>query len=234
MNTYQEPITTIIDSNALSQSAFIRQVFAWMSFALFVSAALAYLVTISPAAQKLIFGTPFAFIGLIIVEFGLVIYLSARITEMSLATARIALIVYAALNGITLSTIFFAYTASSIANTFLVAGGTFAAMALFGYVTKRDLTSWGHLLMMFLFGIIIAGVVNIFLHSATLYWTTTVIGIGLFVGLTAYDTQKIKNMALGGGTLEGEQKGAILGALILYLDFVNLFLFLLRIFGRRK
>ncbi|GAC1413280.1 MAG: Bax inhibitor-1/YccA family protein [Candidatus Doudnabacteria bacterium] len=234
MEFYQDQPTIVNAAvSTAEQQTFVREVFGWMSLALFISAALAYLVSTSKAIQQIIFGTPLLFMGLIIAEFGLVIYLTARISKMSLSAARTSFFLYAALNGLTLSTVFLVYTAGSLATTFAVAGSTFGVMALYGYVTKKDLTSWGHLLLMFLFGIIIAGFINIFLKSTTLYWTTTIIGIGLFVGLTAYDTQKIKYMANGGtgGSLE---KGAILGALMLYLDFINLFLFLLRIFGRRR
>ncbi len=225
---------SVLEVSGVTQQSFMAKVFGWMSFALFISAALAFYVSSSEAAQNIIFGTKFLFIGLIIAEFAIVIYLTARIAKMSVSSARIALIAYAALSGVTLSTVFLVYTAGSLASTFVVAAGTFGVTAIYGYVTKRDLTSWGNLLFMFLIGLVIAQVVNMFLASSTLYWTTTIIGIGLFVGLTAYDTQKIKNMGSGNITAEDEQKGAILGALMLYLDFINLFLFLLRIFGRRK
>jgi FtsH-binding integral membrane protein len=233
MALYQsQPV--VVEAGASAQQSFMTKVFGWMSLSLLISAALAYFVSVSPAAQDIIFGVPFLYIALILAELGLVIYLSARITKMSVSSARLSMIAYAALSGITLSTIFLAYTAGSIASTFVVAAGTFAVTAVYGYATKRDLTSWGSLLFMFLIGLVIAQVVNMFIGSSTLYWTTTVIGIGLFVGLTAYDAQKIKNMATGSYSVEEEQKGAIFGALMLYLDFVNLFLFLLRIFGRRK
>ncbi|MDB4940317.1 MAG: ybhL [Candidatus Doudnabacteria bacterium] len=234
MNSFQNNLTTIDPVVIKDQSAFLSRVFGWMALALFISAGLAYFVAGSVAVQQIVFGSPLIFFGLMIAELGLVIYLSAKITKMSVSAAKISFFLYAALNGLTLSAIFLAYTASSIAGTFIVSAATFGVMALYGYITKRDLTSWGHLLMMFLFGIIIAGIVNIFIQSTTLYWTTTVIGIGLFVGLTAYDTQRIKNMSIGNINSPDEQKGAILGALILYLDFINLFLFVLRIFGKRK
>lgn len=234
MESYQDrPLVVDALASTIDQQAFIRRVFGWMSLALFVSAALAFFVASSAALQHIIFGIPFLFIALIIAEFGLVLYLTARINKMSLTAAKTAFFAYAALNGLTLSTIFLAYTAGSLAGTFVVAASAFGVMSLYGYITKKDLTSWGHLLMMFLIGLIIAQVVNIFFHNTTLYWTTTIIGVGVFVGLTAYDTQKIKYMANTGvgGDLG---KGAVLGALILYLDFINLFLFLLRIFGRRR
>jgi hypothetical protein len=137
-------------------------------------------------------------------------------------------------NGMTLSFIFLVYTTASISSTFFITAGVFGGMAAYGYFTKRDLTSWGSLLVMGLFGIILASIVNIFLHSETIYWAITYIGVIIFVGLTAYDTQKVKLMAESGGDEETRNKGAVLGALSLYLDFVLLFIYLLRIFGKRR
>jgi FtsH-binding integral membrane protein len=142
---------------------------------------------------------------------------------------------YSALTGLTLSVIFLVYTAESLATTFFVTAGTFGLMSAYGYVTKRDLTGLGSFLMMGLIGMVLASVVNMFFNNSTVYWITTYIGILIFVGLTAYDTQKIKQMsALGLEGGEMEQKGAIMGALRLYLDFINLFLLLLRLMGNRK
>ncbi len=175
------------------------------------------------------------FFGLIIAELGLVMTLSAAIGRLQATTATLMFFAYSALNGLTLSAIFIAYTSASIANTFFVTAGTFGAMSLYGYATKRDLTSWGSFLFMGLIGVIIASVVNIFLRSEMIYWVVTYAGVIVFVGLTAYDTQQIKAMALQGfGDEESERKGAVIGALRLYLDFVNLFLMLLNIFGRRR
>ena len=167
-----------------------------------------------------------------IVEIGLVIGLVAAIKRLSYPAAMGMFIFYAALNGFTLSMIFVAYTAGSIAGTFVATAGTFWVMALYGTVTKRDLTGWGSFLFMGLIGIILASVVNIFIGSTMLYWGITYLGILIFVGLTAYDVQKLRKMAAQ-GQLDQEKMG-ILGALILYLDFINLFLLLLRVLGSRR
>ncbi len=189
----------------------------------------------SQTAQQLIFGNKMVFYGLIIAEFGMVIAISAAINKMSATTATLMFVAYSALNGITFAAIFMIYTRSSIVSTFLVTAGTFGAMSLYGYVTKKDLTGFGSFLFMGLIGIVIASVVNIFLQSEMIYWVTTYIGVFVFVGLTAYDTQKIKQIGQAGfANGEDQQKAAILGALRLYLDFINLFLMLLRIMGNRR
>jgi FtsH-binding integral membrane protein len=172
---------------------------------------------------------------LIIAELGLVIALSAAINRLSSSTALFMFMAYAFLNGLTLSAIFLVYTRASIANTFFVTAGTFGVMSVYGYTTKRDLTSWGSFLMMGLIGVIIGSFVNIFFSSPMIYYLITYAGIIVFVGLTAYDAQKIKEMAYAGfAGEEMERKGAVIGALRLYLDFINLFLLLLRIFGGRR
>ena len=178
---------------------------------------------------------PIIMIVLIVGELGLVIALSAAIGRFQSSTALFMFFAYSFLNGLTISTIFLIYTKASIANTFFITAGTFAAMSLYGYTTKRDLTSMGSFLMMGLIGIIIASFVNFFFRSPAFYWLITYAGIAIFVGLTAYDAQKIKEMAYAGFSgSEEERKGAVIGALRLYLDFINLFLLLLRIFGRRS
>ena len=175
------------------------------------------------------------FWGFVILELVLVYFLSARIEKMSMPVATACFAVYAALNGLTLSPIFLVYELGSLTTTFLITAGTFAAMALVGYTTKRDLTKLGSLLTMALIGIIIASVVNIFVGSSWLGYVTSYAGVVIFVGLTAYDTQKIKHMLLASSQDEERTKRvALLGALSLYLDFINLFLFLLRIFGGRR
>jgi len=175
------------------------------------------------------------FYGLFIGEILLVGYLIARISKMSAQTAALIFTGYAALNGLTLSVVFLAYTQESIGSTFLVTAGTFAIMSVYGYYTKKDLTSWGNILFMALIGIIIASVVNFFMQSEMMYWLITYAGVLIFVGLTAYDTQKIKRMSTANEIgSEGETKTAIVGALMLYLDFINLFLLLLRVMGDRK
>ena len=175
------------------------------------------------------------FWGLIIAELGLVFYVSARIQRLSLSTATLLFILYSIINGATLAFIFALYSTSIIVQTFVVTAGTFGAMAVYGYFTKKDLTSWGRLLLMALIGLIIAGVVNIFLHNSTMDLIISGIGVLVFVGLTAYDSQKIKQMLLMQEDRgETAQKVALMGALSLYLDFINLFLYLLRLFGRDR
>jgi len=217
-------------------NSFIRSVYNWMAIGLALTGFVAYAVANSEFMLRLIFGNKLIFFGLIISELVLVFTISARVSsgKMNAATATGLFILYAALNGATLSVIFLAYTASSITSTFFICAGTFTACSIYGMVTKRDLTSLGGFLMMGLFGIIIASVINMFVGSSGMSMIISYIGVLVFVGLTAYDTQKLKSMAmtqpdgLDAGTM---RKGAILGALSLYLDFINLFLMLLRIFG---
>ena len=212
----------------------MRKTYLWMTFALLITAFMAYNVATSETFTNYLFQHQ----GLVWLLFGaellLVIGLSAAINKISLSVATLMFVAYAALNGITFASIFWAYSLGSIATTFLITAGTFGAMSLFGYFTKSDLTSWGKILLMALIGIIIATVVNIFLHNAMLDLIVSYAGVLIFVGLTAYDTQKIKQMYLmAPDASEATQKYAVLGALTLYLDFINLFLYLLRIFGRR-
>ena len=172
---------------------------------------------------------------MIIAEFALVIGVSAAINRLSLTTATLMFILYSVINGALLSYIFLAYTASSIATVFFITAGTFGVMAFIGYTTKTDLSSMGKIVMMALIGLIIATVVNLFIKSSGLTMILSYVGVLVFVGLTAYDTQKIKHMLLQAPDAgEGAQKLALLGALSLYLDFINLFIYLLRIFGRRN
>jgi FtsH-binding integral membrane protein len=215
------------------QARFITKVFGWMAFALAITGGVAFLVASSPALLQFIFGNRLVFYGLIIGELIMVGYLSAAVNRMSAATATMVFLLYSMLNGLTLSFIFLVYTATSITGTFLITAGTFAAMSAYGYFTKNDLTKAGSLLFMALIGLVIASVVNIFLRSPMMYWIITYAGILIFVGLTAYDTQKIKEMnIIGNEGTEEDHKEAIMGALTLYLDFINLFLYLLRLFGR--
>ncbi|MCU0589794.1 MAG: Bax inhibitor-1/YccA family protein [Syntrophobacteraceae bacterium] len=218
-----------------AQGAFVRRVYNWMGLGLALTAIVSMYTASNATLLGWIFGTPMVFYGLILAELGLVMALSAGIHRMQAATATFMFFFYAALNGVTLSAIFIAYTSASIADTFFVTAGTFGAMSLYGYFTQRDLTSWGSFLFMGLIGVILASLVNLFFRSEAIYWLATYAGIIVFVGLTAYDAQKIKAMAVQGfGDAESERKGAVLGALTLYLDFINLFLLLLRIFGRRR
>lgn len=236
---YNNAYRTATVSQASSQAAayFLAKVFNWMAIGLGLTGLTAFMVTQSPAAMNFIFGRPFIFYGLIIGELGLVFYLSARVQKISAQAATALFIVYAALNGVTLSAIFLMYTGTSVAATFFVTAGMFGAMATYGLVTKKDLSSWGSFLFMGLIGIIIASVVNIFLGSSMMSWVISGIGVIVFTGLTAYDVQKIMHIGAGGIMEQGDtavRKGAILGALALYLDFINLFLMLLRFLGDRR
>jgi len=217
------------------QAAFMSKVYSWMSGGLAITGLIAMWVASTPAILEAIIGNQFVFFGLIIGEILLVGYLVSVIKRISAQTAGLIFTLYAILNGLTLSVVFIVYTSSSIASTFFVTAGTFGIMSFYGYYTKKDLSSWGNLLFMAFIGLIIASITNFFINSTMLYWLISYAGVLIFVGLTAYDTQKIKNMsgveAVGS---EGEAKGAIVGALTLYLDFINLFLFLLRILGDRR
>ncbi len=220
------------DQVAEEQKRFMMRVYNWMTSGLCVTGFVAYYVSQSEYLLGLIMGNPVLFYGLIIVELGLVFYLASSVMKMSAQAAMMTFLGYAALNGLTFSFIFIYYTQSTIASAFLVTAGTFGAMSVYGYTTKKDLTSWGSFLFMGLIGIIIASFVNMFLQSSMIYWLTTYAGVLVFVGLTAYDTQKIKEMnILGNEGTDEDTKEAISGALRLYLDFINLFLMILRIMG---
>ena len=215
--------------------ALMRKVFVWMTLALAITGLTAYGVATSPALLSLIFSSKVTFFGLIIAEFALVFAISGAINRLSLSTATLLFILYSVVNGATLSSIFFAFSVATIGKVFFITAGTFGAMALVGYTTKTDLTSMGKLLFMALLGIIIASVVNMFVASSGLDLILSYVGVLVFVGLTAYDTQKIKQMCQAAPDAgESAQKLALIGALSLYLDFINLFLYLLRIFGSNK
>lgn len=231
--TLNPPIIPPLDlSRALS--SFMTKVYMWMAFALLVTALTAHFVVSSEFALYFIFENNLIFYGILIAELVLVGVISGAINKISVQTATLLFVIYSILNGVTISLIFLLYTSESITSTFVVTSLTFGAMSLYGISTKRDLTKIGQILIFALFGLIIATVANIFLENSTLYWITTYIGVLIFVGLTAYDTQKLKRIAEQNPTGDTMAKLSILGALILYLDFINLFLFLLRIFGRRK
>lgn len=221
---------------SLAFPALMRKVYVWMTLALVLTGITAFGVASSPSLMMTIFQTPAIMWGLIIAELAIVIAISAAINRLSLTTATLLFVLYSVLNGATFSLIFAVYTMSSIANVFFITAGTFGVMAAYGYFTKRDLSSWGKLLLMALIGLIIATLVNVFLVKSTGFdLILSYAGVLIFVGLTAYDTQKIKQMlAMQTDMGEGAQKVALLGALSLYLDFINLFLYLLRIFGRRE
>ena len=234
-----QPYETMTREEQLGMSAafpaLMRKVYVWMAMALAITAITAYGVAASPALTNLIFSSKVVFFGLIIAELILVFWVSARIEKLSLTTATLMFILYSVLNGATLATIFLAYSPEIITKTFFVTAGTFGAMAVYGYFTKSDLSSWGKLLIMAVIGLIIAGVVNMFLKSSMMDLVVSVLGVLIFVGLTAYDSQKIKRMlAMQTDMGETAQKVALMGALSLYLDFINLFLYLLRLFGRER
>lgn len=212
----------------------MRKVYTWMTLALVITGVTAYGVANSPALLQAIYSSKLTFFGLIAAELGIVFYTSSRIHKLALSTATILFTLFSVINGATLASIFVVYSATSITKTFFITAGTFAAMAFIGYTTKRDLTKMGGILMMALIGLIIAGIVNMFVASSTLDLIVSGIGVLIFVGLTAWDSQNIKRMlAMAPDAGEQAQKIALLGALSLYLDFINMFLYLLRFFGNR-
>ena len=214
--------------------ALMRKVYVWMTLALAITGFTAYAVASTPNLQEIVLLNSWVMWGLIIAEFGLVMGISWGINKLSLTTATLLFVLYSVINGATLSVIFVAYSIGTISKVFFITAGTFAVMAFIGYVTKTDLSKLGKILFMAFIGIIIATVVNIFVKSSGLDLILSYLGVLVFVGLTAYDTQKIKQMLWQAGDMsETSQKIALLGALSLYLDFINLFLYLLRIFGRR-
>ncbi len=217
-------------------SIFLRQVYQWMTVGLLLTAVTAWMVAGSAQAQALIFGNSFVLIALVIAQFGLVIGLSAAVQRMSAGMASGLFLLYSALTGLTLSSIFIVYPMGSIVNAFITTAGTFFAMSVYGLVTKRDLTAMGSFLMMGLFGLIIAMLVNIFLQSPVMDFVISAVGVLIFTGLTAYDTQKIKEFGANAPLEDGTavRRGVILGALTLYLDFINLFLMMLRLFGGNR
>ena len=217
----------------VTTSTLIRSVYMWMCTALLLTGATASLVAGSEALLQSVFSNSIFFWILLIAQFGLVWAISAKVNSFSLPVLSGLFMLYSVLTGMTFSVFFLVFTAESIASTFFITAGTFAVMSIYGYLTKSDLTKIGNLCLMALIGIIIASVVNIFLKSETMYWIVTYAGVLIFTGLIAYDTQKIKALATFENN-EHTQKLAICGALSLYLDFINLFIMLLRIFGQRK
>lgn len=233
----QQYSTYTVEKAQARVNSFIQGVYYWMAIAMVITGGMAYFVAHSRFMINLIFGTPYLFVGLLIVELAVVFIFSARLTKMQATTATILFIVYSFLNGLTLSVIFLAYARTTISAAFFITAGTFVVTSLFGYFTKRNLTGVGHFMFMGLIGIIIASVVNFFIQSSAIFMAVNYIGVIVFVGLTAWDTQKMKNMALampddvGGAAV---RKGMLINALQLYLDFINLFLFILRILGSRN
>lgn len=220
---------------SLAFPALMRKVYLWMTLALVITGFTAFGIASNPGIAYAIVTNRLLFWGLVIAEFGLVIGISGAINKLSAVTATLLFVLYSIVNGATLSVIFMAYTMSSIASVFFITAGLFGVMAFIGYTTKTDLTSIGKILFMALIGIILATIVNLFVGSSMLNMIVSYIGVGVFTGLTAYDSQKIKNMLYNADSMdEGMQKIALLGSLTLYLDFINLFLMLLRIFGGNR
>mgnify|MGYP000564564375 FL=1 len=220
-------------TNASTFKVLMRKVYLWMTLALMITGITAAGVANSPNILALIYSSQVVMWGIIIAEFGLVIYISARLEKLSLSTATTLFALYSILNGVMLSSIFLLYSTAIISKVFFITAGTFGVTALYGYATKKDLSSLGNILFMALIGLVIATVVNVFMKSAMFDLILSYIGVIIFVGLTAWDSQKIKHMMMVQQDAdESSQKLALIGALSLYLDFINLFLYLLRIFGR--
>jgi hypothetical protein len=238
MNNLQSPSVynnQTIEQQEEIQRSFILRVYAWMTLGLFVTAVAALWTIYTPGLLHTIVTTPLLFFGLVIGELVLVMVLTAAVSRMTPAIAGLTFLGYAVLVGVTFSVLTLIYTSTSIALTFGITASTFGIMTLFGYTTHRDLTKLGNLLIMALIGLIIAMLANLLFKNPAIYWVTTFVGILIFIGLVAYDTQKLKKMSLSVSQEGGiAAKASILGALSLYLDFINLFLLLLRIFGRRR
>ncbi len=242
MNMLQNQFEKTFSTNTQDQSiakTFMSTVFIWMFLALGITALTAYLFASSPSLISMLYTeTGLSILGWVVMlaPFGLVMFISFRFQQMSLANLSLMFLIYSILMGMSLSFILLVYTQSSVFSTFIVTSGTFGLMALVGYTTNTDLTKFGSILFMALIGIILASVVNFFMHSGTLEYIISIAGVLIFTGLTAYDVQKLKRIGLATGEYEGQAKDklAIMGALTLYLDFINLFLFLLRFLGNRK
>ena len=233
--SYQIKTETLEQDIAKVQQAFLTKVYSWMSIALLVTAGFSYFTLTNEVLLELILSTRWGIWVLLLAEIGLVVYLTARIETMKAETSILLFLLYSTLNGITLAPIFLIYTGESVMNTFIICSGMFGTMSLYGYVTKKNLDGVGSYLGMGLVGIIIASIINMFIASEALNMTIAFVGIIIFTGLTAYNTQKMKAMSyvmMEDGSVA--QKGAIMGALVLYLNFINLFLMLLRIMGDRR
>ena len=228
----QYPSCNTVDESVVN--SMIRKVYVWMFGALAITGITAFYVAVNASAMEFVFGNPRNIIFLFIAELALVIGLNATINRISALTATLLFLLYSVVNGVMLASIFVVYELGSIATTFFVAAGSFAVMAVVGAFTKKDLTKIGNLCLMAVIGLILAAVVNIFVRSTVLELVVSCVGVLVFVGLTAYDAQKIKAMLYGAEENDTSSKIAVLGALSLYLDFINLFLYLLRFLGRRK
>ncbi len=222
-------------NSEVSESGFISKVYLWMAAGLGLSGAASFWLLTQPALLKLIFTNNWVMFGLIGAELGLVLWLSIGFMGLSYVMAASIFLIYSILNGFTLTSVLLIYTGSSVMSTFAITAGTFLFFSVYGATTKKDLTSVGNLAMMALFGIIIASIVNFFWKNTAFELVISFIGVAVFIGLIAYDTQKLKAIyALGFEDASTQKKMAIMGALRLYLDFINLFLMLLRLFGRRR
>ncbi|MCR4436945.1 MAG: Bax inhibitor-1/YccA family protein [Clostridiales bacterium] len=232
-NRYDADVYAIRQRAGLSR--YLSGVFAWMFLGLLVTAFTAFYCAGSYTLISAMVSNPLLLIGMAVAEFALVLYLSARIMKMGYKTAVSLFILYSALNGITLSVVLLAFTLSSVAYAFAITSATFGFMSIYGYITRTDLTKAGNILFMGLVGLVILSLVNMFLHISSVEWLISVLGLFVFLGLAAYDTQKIKRYYYeAAGNYEAVRKTAIMGALQLYLDFINLFLILLRLVGRRR
>ena len=225
----------LLDRKKSALLSVFRKVYVWMTLALCITGLTAMVVANNDRIIYELLQNSLLFWGIIIAEVALVFVISGMVARLSMTTATLLFILYSVLNGVTMSLIFLAYTESTIASTFFITAGTFGALSIYGYMTKKDLSSWGSILGMALLGLIIASLVNVFMENESLYWIISYAGVLLFVGLTVYDTQKIKKAMLDPSNEVDENlhKTALMGALSLYLDFINLFLYLLRIMGNR-
>ena len=217
-------------------SSILKNAYLWMTIALLISGFTAMLVAGNAELVRSIFAARGTLMVLLLIQFGLIWVISSRIGRMSFVSATLLFLLYSVLTGVTLSSIFLLFTSESLSTVFFITSGTFAVVSVYGFATKKDLSSWGSYLLMGVIGLIIASIVNWFLKSELMYWIVSYVGVAIFVGLTAYDTQKIKQLA-NAYHMEDEEtqnKVALMGAITLYLDFINLFLYILRIFGKRK
>lgn len=236
MDRYPRSNGSIVERAGSGIQAYMAQVYGWMTCGLLLTAVVAWYAANTPSNIFALQSNQILFFGLIIAQLGLVFVISGMVNRLSGTAATSLFMLYSALTGLTLSSILIMYTGASIASTFVICAGMFGAMSFYGYTTKRDLSGMGSMLFMGLIGIILASLVNIWLKSPALMWVVTYIGVLVFVGLTAYDTQKLKNLGaqLDVNDKDSFRKYSIVGALTLYLDFINLFLMLLRIFGNRR
>ncbi|AFP84492.1 Bax inhibitor-1/YccA family protein [secondary endosymbiont of Ctenarytaina eucalypti] len=236
MDRFSRPQGSIVERVNSTVQPFMAQVYGWMTCGLLLTAFVAWYASRTPELMQFICSSQLIFFSLMIAQLVLVFVISSMIGHISGSVATSLFMLYSSLTGLVLASVFIVYTASSIASTFLVTAGMFGAMTLYGYTTQRDLSTVGNLLLMALIGILLASLVNVWIKSSALMWAVTYVGVLVFVGLTAYDTKKLKNMGAELSLENKEQfrKCSIVGALSLYLDFINLFLVLLRIFGHRR